>query len=96
MAARDQQKGNATEKLQEEERKKLRAAALTRLAELGSAAYRLSRLHLCTLARDLGVRAAGGAATSKKELFRLVTGELPHGAGHGLRPGRPGRELGAP
>ena len=72
---------------------KLRTAALARVKELGSGAFRLSRLHLLALSRALGVRAAGGAAPSKKELFKLVTGELPDGAGSGLRPGRPGREL---
>ena len=77
----------------EEEKKKLRTAALQKVKGLGSATFRLSRLHLLALSRALGVRDAGGAAPSKKELFRLVTGELPDGAGDGLRPGRPGREL---
>ena len=77
----------------EEEKEKLRTDAQARVAKLGSAAFRLSRLHLCALARALGVRAAGGVAPSKKELFRLVTAGLPQGAGRGLRPGRPGREL---
>ena len=76
-----------------EEQKKLRTAALQKVKDLGSTTFRLSRLHLLALARALGVRAAGGKAPSKKELFRLVTGELPDGAGRGLRPGRPGKGL---
>ena len=86
-------KNGAKKERTEEEKLKLRTAALARVKELGSGAFRLSRLHLLALSRALGVRAAGGAAPSKKELFKLVTGELPDGAGSGLRPGRPGREL---
>ena len=86
-------KNGAKKERTEEEKLKLRTAALARVKELGSGAFRLSRLHLLALSRALGVRAAGGVAPSKKELFKLVTGELSDGAGSGLRPGRPGREL---
>ena len=79
----------------EAEKEKLRTAALEKAAELGSAAFRLSRAHLLALVRDSGARRTGGSSPTKKELFRLLTGELPAGAGRGLRPGKPGRELNA-
>ena len=87
-----ERRGSTRKERTKEENQKLRAAALKRVGELGSSAFRLSRVHLLALARALGVRSASGAAPSKKELFRLVTAELPCGAGDGLRPGRPGRE----
>jgi hypothetical protein len=77
------------------EREETKKAYLTQVATLGSEAWRLSRAHLRELARGLGARAVAGAdgSVSKKALFRAVTGVLPAGAGLGLRPGRPGREI---
>ena len=94
------EKEKEKEKAKEKEKKKAkeqqtREEALKKLAELGSAAFRLSRAHLLALARDLGVREKGGSSPTKKEFFRLLTGELPAGAGRGLRPGKPGKELNA-
>ena len=74
-------------------REETKQAAHARIAALGSAAFRLSRRHLLTLARDMGLRAAECRDASKKQLFRLVAAKIPDGGGEGLRPGRPGREL---
>ena len=96
--AKEKEKEKRTAKEQqtrEAEKEKLRTAALEKAAELGSAAFRLSRAHLLALVRDSGARRTGGSSPTKKELFRLLTGELPAGAGRGLRPGKPGRELNA-
>ena len=97
---KEKEKEKEKDKAKEKEKKKAkeqqtREEALKKLAELGSAAFRLSRAHLLALARDLGVREKGGSSPTKKELFRLLTGELPAGAGRGLRPGKPGKELNA-
>ena len=54
-----------------EEQKRLRTAALQKVKDLGSATFRLSRLHLLALARGLGVRDAAGAAPSKVLLLGL-------------------------
>ena len=83
---------NQNKKNQREETKK---AYLTQVATLGSEAWRLSRAHLRELARGLGAKPAADTdgRVSKKALFRAVTAAIPAGAGLGLRPGRPGREI---
>ena len=76
-----------------EARRLAKETAVARIAALGSAAFRLSRRHLLTLARDLGAHSSTCRDATKKQLFRLVAGALPDGVGAGLRPGRPGREI---